>query len=566
MKKSVYLIISTLLLLSIISCETYLDPQENNRLTEEQMLNDPVYFEGILLQAYSLLPAQYDFNADVISDDAVTNNKSSQYLRMATGEWRSTFYPNSQWENAYEAIYYINYFIRNYEKVTWSWESEAENEYHLQRLKGEAHALRAWWEFQLLQHHAGKSESGELLGFPIVTESTDTDDDFELPRNTFGACVDQIIADIDTAVKYLPKTYSDKDPSKPENLPYNAAMGSRFLNRLNGKAVQALKSRVTLYAASPAYAYLDWEDAAETSGKFLRSLGGGAAFVATGLEFYKDYESREILWSNSISSTNQLERQNYPPSNYGTGRTNPTQDLVDAFPMKNGYPISDPLSNYDPENPYIDKDPRLAKYIVFHGNVLKDTVYTDVSSNDGINKLETATRSGYYLKKFMLPSVNLVPGNITSAEHFYTYFRITEIFLNYAEAANEAWGPDADPRGYGFTPREVISLIRTRAGLPIFVFDNYLRSIADKESFREVIRNERRLELCFEGHRFWDIRRWNQSGTMSEPVHAMRIDLNADNPYSIEFLENRAYADYMIYGPIPYEEILKYDLVQNAGW
>jgi hypothetical protein len=530
------------------------------------MLNDPVYFEGILLRVYDLLPSIHSFDEDYISDDATTNNKNSNYLRMATGEWTSSFYPNSQWDDSYNALYYLNYFLSKYEEVEWAWRDETENLYHLQRLKGEAYGLRAYWEFQLLQKHAGRSAGGELLGFPIVTTVISQADEFKIPRNTYGECVDQILADLDTAMKYLPAKYSDKDPGRPENIPYNAALGRRFTNRITGQAAGALKSRVTLHAASPAFGYLSWEDAARAAGPLIKSFGGLNIFSLTDGRFYTDYEDREIVWANSISSSNSLERQNYPPSEYGYGRTNPTQDLVDAFPMKNGFPIDHENSGYDPDHPYKNRDPRLSKYIVYHGSVLKDTVFTDVSSDDGINTLETSTRSGYYIRKFLLTGVDLSPGNVTSAEHFYTYFRFTELCLNYAEAANEAWGPDEDPLGYGFTPRGIISALRTRAGLPIFIFDTYLRSIADRDGFRELIREERRIELCFEGYRFWDIRRWDLIDLMSSPVSAMRIDLSSETPYSVEFLENRPYENYMIYGPVPYEETLKYNIVQNLGW
>ena len=260
---------------------------------------------------------------------------------------------------------------------------------------------------------------------------------------------------------------------------------------------------------------------------------------------------------------------NYPPSKFGKGRINPTQDLVDVFPMSNGMPITDGSSGYDPSNPYLDRDPRLTAYVVYNGNVIKDTIRTDVSSpSDGIAKTVTSTRSGYYLKKFLLDSkVNLAPGNVTQAEHFVTYFRFTEVFLNYAEAANEAWGPDADPMGYGFTARQIISAIRVRGGLPDMGSDTYLNSMtATKDDFRTLVRNERRIELCFEGFRFWDIRRWDLTTVMEAPVNAMYINFSSQTPYQKQLLESRNYSDYMIYGPVPYNETLKYSLVQNMGW
>ena len=138
--------------------------------------------------------------------------------------------------------------------------------------------------------------------------------------------------------------------------------------------------------------------------------------------------------------------------------------------------------------------------------------------------------------------------------------RYTELFLNYAEAANEAWGPSADPRGNGFTATSIIQAIRNRAG--ITQPDAYLATITTKEQMRELIRNERRIELCFEGFRFWDLRRWNLP--LTETAKGMSI---TNNVYTIIDVEARAYQPYMKYGPIPNLEILKNrNLVQNEGW
>lgn len=132
------------------------------------------------------------------------------------------------------------------------------------------------------------------------------------------------------------------------------------------------------------------------------------------------------------------------------------------------------------------------------------------------------------------------------------------MFLICAEAANEAWGPDGTS-AHGFSARSLIEAIRKRAG--IAQPDVYLASVTTKEGMRALIRNERRLELCFEGFRFWDIRRWKEN--LTEPAKGVTIN---NNVFSIQNVENRQYSDNMYYGPIPLTEALKANLLQNKGW
>jgi hypothetical protein len=141
------------------------------------------------------------------------------------------------------------------------------------------------------------------------------------------------------------------------------------------------------------------------------------------------------------------------------------------------------------------------------------------------------------------------------------------MFLNYAEAANEAWGPLGNPKGYAFTAQSILGKIRARAG--IAAADPYLKSNvgSDQKLFRDLIRNERRLELCFEGSRFWDIRRWNLTNTMKEYAKGMSITNNAGaKTYSVINVEPRNYIDYMIFPPVPYSAVMKSGLIQNKGW
>jgi hypothetical protein len=554
---------------SLFSCEKFLEPEPEGTLTEEELLFNPSFAEGLLMTAYAALPNDYDFATDVASDDAVTNDKFSEYRRMATGEWLSTFNPISEWSNAYLQISYINRFLDIYESVQWSKDpnlndsiNALKSSLHIKRLKGEAYALRAWYQYRLLLNHSGKVADGRILGYPIINKTLDPSDNWDLPRNTFAECVANIFADLDTAIANLPPEWKDGSTAL-----INSTSGARFENRINGNTARAIKSRVALLAASPAFAdanAVTWEEAATIAGDLLSELGD---LYNKGVTFYKEKKNKEIIWNMAEILKNSWEVDNFPPSLFGSGRTNPSQDLVDVFPMANGYPIDDPLGGYNPDNPYANRDPRFYAYIVYNNSSLKNTpikTYTGAKL-DGTNTLETSTRTGYYLKKLMSESVVLTPGSTVTAGHTYTLVRMTEVLLNYAEAANEAWGPDGDPNGYGFTAKDKIQELRSRAGLSP---DEYMEDINDQASLRELIRNERRIELCFEGFRFWDIRRWNDQTTMTAPVSGVYITMNEDSTYTYNYseVEERIYTPDMIYGPIPYEEILKYNIEQNIGW
>lgn len=568
MKKYINIILIAALGLTILSCNSLLSPNPDNSLSQQQVLNNPTYAEGLLLKAYTALPGDYTFGSSVASDNAVTNDKSSNYLEMATGRWSSSFNPLSEWNTAYQQLYYINKFLQIVNKVTWSYQDSTINIMHRQRLTGEAYGLRAWYEFKLLQAHAGKTASGQLLGFPIVTKPVKVNDNWKLPRNTFSECVKQILTDCDSALTYLPDTYHDING----DLDYNATMGSRFKNRIPGLAVKAIKSKVTLLAASPAYNTNNsqslWAQAAVAAGEMIKNYGGLSTTVSSSGElFYTNPLDPDIIWSRAVTSTMSREKNNFPPVLFGNGNTDPTQNLVDAFPMKNGYPINNPNSGYDPNNPYQNRDTRLSNDIIFNGSEFKkDTIFTYVGAPiNGINVQTNSTRTGYYLKKFMYPNVNIEKPAVSQLQ-FYTYVRWTNILLNYAEAANEAWGPDGDPNGYGFTARDVIAAIRKRAGID--QPDAYLNSLTSKSDFRTLVHNERRIELCFEGHRFWDLRRWAETSTVAKPVNGVYIQMAGSGyTYTVKQVEIRAYQPYMIYGPIPYSEILKDPkLVQNEGW
>lgn len=578
--------ILTASILIFTACK-FLEPENDNHSTIKRLYDDPSYAEGLLITAFTYIPTN-DYRWDeVATDDAVTNDKLNSFMRMAKGEWSALYDPQNLWDNSNRAILYINEFLSIVDTVDWKWTSKEQNNLFIRRLKGESYALRGMFKYYLLRNHGGVGSDGTLLGTPIYNEFLATKDAFSKPRASFAECVTSAYADFTEALKYLPMDYGNL--AAISNLPagfgevtdinaYNTVMGDYSRQRVSGRIVKALKARLALLTASPAFNATNdptlWQNAANYTADLLTDKGGVSGLDPKGHIFYlaaqvteanlssgdlKDLN--EILWRRPVYSDQVREVANFPPSLYGNGRVNPTQNLVDAFPMANGYPIGDPNSKYDPAAPYTGRDPRLALYVVFNGSSMKSTaILTGVGSgSNALDASQTSTRTGYYLRKLLREEVNANPSSPSNQQHFQTHIRYTEMYLNYAEAANEAWGPDGKGTN-AFSAREVIAAIRKRAG--ITQPDNFIASISGKDQMRILIHNERRLELCFEGFRFWDLRRWKDDLT----VAARGVAINGTT-YTYFTVENRAYDNtYMMYGPIPDKEITKFNFVQNKGW
>jgi len=584
MKKELIFIFVTAL--TFCGCKKILSPADENNRDLSNIYDNAAFAEGILLNGYARLPAgSYSFN-DVATDDAVSNDPNNSYRLMATGKWSSISNPVEQWTGAFAAIQYLNVMLTEADKVKWATTGQYTDLMFDHRIKGEAFGLRALFMYYLLQAHGGWTADGKLLGVPILTTPLDGQSDFRTPRNTFDECVQQIYKDLDSAESYLPLDFENitvdadipaKYAGKTTVADYNRVFGAYNRQRMTSRIARGIRARISLLAASPAYSQgttVTWTKAADDAAAVLDLNGGLAGMAANGDYWYASKNAgeinavasgvnpREILWRGNVGDGNNLERDNYPPTLYGNGRVNPTQNLVDAFPMANGYPITDGSSGYDGSNPYTGRDPRLALYIVVNGSKVGpsgSTVFTQPgATNDGLNTISTSTRTGYYMRKLLREDVNLNPAATNTQRHYVPYIRYTELFLTYAEAANEAWGPDGKG-GHSYSARDVVAAIRKRAG--IAQPDNYLASINSAEDMRALIHNERRLELCFEGFRFWDLRRWKDG--LAVPANGVTI---ANNQYSVGAVESRQYADYMYYGPLPYNEVLKENLTQNKGW
>ncbi len=585
MKKLLTLAIASSLLFS--SCEDMFEPALENNLEIETANSRPLYAQGLLLNGYNRIPSNsYSFD-DVATDNAVSNDKNNTFLKTATGQWTSINNPFDQWRNSYSAIQYLNNFLSLTDQVEWAMEPKVSALFN-DRMKGEAYGLRALFMFHLLQAHAGKSGTGEILGVPIHLTPETVNSDFNQPRASFEACMQQLYDDINKAEDLLPMDYENiaSDSQVPVKYAgtvnandYNRVFGSTFKLRMTKRIAQAIRARAALLAASPAYSEgskTTWEQAAIYAGQVIQAKGGVSGIDPKGFTWYNKEvvdgltsgsNPAEILWRTDKGNSNSMEQDHFPPTLFGRGRLNPTQNLIDAFPMENGYPIANANSAYNKANPYDKRDPRLKTYIIVNGataGVSNSAINTTANSptNDGLNKVETSTRTGYYLKKLLRQDVNLNPSSSTQQMHFNARIRMTEMYLAYAEAANEAWGPTGMGT-FTFSAYDIIKAIRRRAGVRTNNGDPYLEQVKNnKDQMRQLIRNERRLELCFEGFRFWDLRRWK----MDINVAAKGMSIN-NNSYTEIPVENRLYENYMNYGPIPYSEVLKYsNLVQNIGW
>ena len=592
--------------LAFCSCDDMFVPaDENNRKTED-MTEESKYANGLLMYAYDRLPYQTTTVTDVATDDAVTNLKTSGYLNMATGSWAADNNPVSQWDNCKDGIQYVNLFLSIVEDVKWAPSAVSKQQMFVDRLKGEALGLRALFYYYLLQAHGGYADDGKLYGVPLLTTPEDGSSDFNQPRATFAECVKQCYADCDSAMALLPMDYVDvadetEIPAKylalgAQKTGFNLVFGARSSGLMSGKIVEAIKAQVAVLAASPAFrddSGVTSADAAELCAAVLNRIGGMNGFDKTGNIWYKNKtklepgaaEMPEILWREGRSGKDaRQEGENFPPSLYGNGRVNPSQNLVDAFPMRSGLPITDPNSGYDPNNPYANRDPRLEDNILLNGTMFRKAeiitgTYPNVDSEveDNLNNNDKSTRTGYYLKKLLRDDVNPLASNQIAQYHIFPRIRYTEIFLDYAETANDAWGPKSDPKGIGFTAYDVIKAIRERAGLgtdaigmPLPEGDAYLETCAtDQAKMTTLIRNERRLELCFENKRFWDLRRWMMP--LNEAVKGMQIDRDETTmalSYKVIEVEKREFdSSYQWYGPIPKSEVLNWsNLKQNKGW
>ena len=585
-------IFSILLVAGVFSsCVDYLEPYPNGNRTTEDVWKFQDMVQGLVGQCYDNMPRNYNDNEGVYmdgaTDDVVITSTTNPISRLAVGALPTSMDPfRTYWDRDYRSIYLVNLFLkdrRGYNTkflVNSHLDSLVKN-----RLQGEAFALRAWFQWDLLQKFGGKGMNGQLLGFPIVLEPIDIKEQTNLARNTYDECVKQIIADCDSAYKYLPLAHRD---FLVPNVNDRAYAGGRYWGRFDGITTRAIKAMVYLTWASPRFNpgndISRWDLAAKNA-KEVMDFKMKTDAVTNGFNVNKatnwfDPNFGGIIFSARYNNANDaMERMFYPGGFQGTGSVGATQDLADAFPMKNGYPISDPRSLYDPAKPYENRDPRFYATI-FHNNAkavkinTSTTMYTFENWLNGKDAAGPAvnSRTNYHIKKMVFMGLNWSDNSINRQPHSKFFIYWAQMCLTFAEAANQFEGPEGAK--YGLSAKDAMAYLRKKDntdGGKGFSTDPYLTEVASlgKAAFNEFVKNERRLETCFEGTRFYDLRRWTTNLTaLNKPVHMAKIQKNADGTFTYnldQVVEIRAYPS--AYLPIPYDEMLRMsNLVQNEGW
>ncbi len=473
------------------------------------------------------------------------------------GAWSPINYISGTWADSYWAIRAANLYLQDSQGQTFDPFKEnkdyQENMTKFERYQYEVRFLRAYFYFNLVR------EYGDV---PLVTTVLTEAEANSVSRTPASQVIDFIVSECDSIVDKLPISY--------------AALPDAETGRVTRATVLALKARTLLYAASPllnpSQDISKWQAAAAANKSVLDScavysikLGTYSALWGT-----DNYKGSEIIFVRKIGDINSLEKYNFPIGVEGGNSGNcPTQTLVDAYEMKaTGLAWDAPGSGYNPAKPYDGRDPRFALTIAKNGDASWPTynslpLETFVGGANGA-PISGATPSGYYLKKYCDASVNLQPNSINTKRHSWITYRLGEFYLNYAEAVFHALGSaDAKDATYTLSAREAVNKIRQRLGVGMPALPVGLSN----SDFEKRYMNERMVELAFEGHRFWDVRRWKK-GDLFKSVTLMNItkDSNGGLIYT-RVTRNRKWDDKMYFSPISDSEIrINKNLTQNPGW
>ncbi len=542
---------------TLSSCNSFLDREEDSFIDKTATFDSYNRTKEYLTYAYSLLPEGLNrFSREALlasaTDDAEFAIESADIQQFNNGSWNALNNPDDVWNRYFSGISKCCTLLENTDHVNLDisrLDPGKQVEYanslkDIRMWRAEARFLRAYFHFELLKRYGP---------IPIVTSTLSINGNYEnTPRPTMKEVVDFIAKECDIAADTLELT-----PWRN----VNDAFG-----RATKGAALALKSRLLLYAASPLY--VDFGDTNETNKPTdvaLWKLAANAAKAVIDLNQYElassygdlfknDFQNKEYIFVRRYAANSDFEKSNFPVSFGGKGGTNPSQNLVDDYEMLDGTPFdwNDPAKA---AQPFENRDARLGATILMNMAPFKGKKVATYPEGADATPNPNATKTGYYLRKFLNEDMNIQTGG-SSSGHVVPLFRLAEIYLNYAEALNECDPTNPDIALY-------LNKVRNRASLPNV-------SALSQEQMRAVIQHERRVELAFEEHRSWDVRRWKiASSTLGAPLMGVQIERKPLGGYTYMpvKVEQRVFQPKMYWYPIPQSEVLKLkQWKQNNGW
>lgn len=493
-------------------------------------------------------------------DEAEYSIAGSTVENFFNGGWSATTPLSSTWTDSYAAIADCNVYLDDFADTLSFPELELDemydkNMYKYEKSTYEVRLLRAYHYFLLVRQY------GDV---PMTLHKQTPSEANSQTRQPAQDVMKFIVNECDTAAKYLPYDWATGS-NMPESEP----------GRVNNLFALALKARTLLYAASPLFNTSNdqslWLDAAQAS----RDLIEEATKDGLKLEKYSNIwdennysTSKEVIFARRLGASYTYEAANFPRgTESGSGGNCPSQTLVEAYDLKDGTTPdwSDPaavVAQFD------NFDPRFAMTIAVNGETgwpgyMTDSLEIYEGGKHGLPQAG-ATPTGYYLKKLLNGSVDFSSSSPKTKLHNWVIFRLGEFYLDYAEAAFRATGsPTAIPEGCTMSAIDAINTLRNRTGVKMPAWDTTLTN----DEFWSKYERERMVELAFEGHRFYDVRRWKE-GSKLATVLEMHITRNADDTFSYQRQSvSRQWNDKMYFFPISQSERMKNpNLTQNPGW
>lgn len=539
-----------------------LDYREYTTYDKSYVFTDFGRTGAVVTNIYSYLDSDLPADGSLCSacDESEYAWSWSTVLGYTDGRWSSTN-AYSRW--SFEGIRKANFFLEesvnaDFSELRFDKNYEAEMK-RFNRYQYEVRFLRAYFYFNLARAY------GDV---PLITKVLTEEEANQVSRTPVAEVFDFIVKECDDIADELPVDYT-----KLEN---DAANGtSPETGRITKQTVLALKARTLLYWASPLFNKDNdptlWQRAAQANKDVIDFCDANNIQLGKYSEIWgtDNYKAKEMIFVRRIGDTNSPETTNFPVGmENGNSGNCPSQTLVDAYEMQaTGKAWDEEGSGYDANNPYSGRDPRLGMTIAVNGDKWPDTNPNPLETyTGGRNALPIAgaTPTGYYLKKYLDSTTDISSSTGSGGKrHSWVTFRLGEFYLNYAEAVfNYLGSADATDAVFTMSPVEAVNKVRNREDVKMPDFPSGMSA----DEFIQKYRRERMVELAFEGHRFWDVRRW-KDGDSQKNIVEMQITKNGDNYTYKRVTKSRYWNDKMYLFPIPDSEMRKNpNLTQNPGW